>query len=98
MKSFAACNFTAELVIPEAPQNRPPEQDDYHRTIGSWKFQLTGNWDLGSFGDQTSERTATAGNWPHPPSMKLSCKENDWSLIPDYTSLMPIYYRRSIQG
>ena len=30
--------------------------------------------------------------------MKLSCKENDWSLIPDYTSLMPIYYRRSSRG
>ena len=98
LKSFTAFNFTAEFIAPEAPQEQPPEQNNCHRTIGSWKFHLAGDWNFDSFGDPTSERTATAGNWPHPPSVKLNCKKNDWSLVPDYASLISIYYRRSDQG
>lgn len=101
LKTDTPFNFTAELVVPGVPQERSSEQEKYHRKVGGWQFRLAGAWDLASFDGQDPEGFAIAGNWPHPPSMKLmklKCQGNDWSLISDYVSLMPIYYRRSDRG
>ena len=98
MTPETAFNFTASLIIPGVPQERSSDQGVCHRTVGDWQLLLSGPWDLAHFDGPNPERSATAGNWPHPPSVRLQCKGRNWSLVPDYTSLISIYYRRSDRG
>lgn len=98
MTSETAFNFTASLIIPGVPQEQSSDQGVCHRTVGDWQLSLSGPWDLAHFDGPNPERSATAGNWPHPPSVRLQCKGRNWSLVPDYASLISIYYRRSDRG